>query len=121
MPIREYRCANGHTTEDIYSRGMEPDTVDCPVCTNLAWKIASVPCFALSWVPTTYDVKDVWEGTELEGGGEPNKFTYKSDKIQVDWGQDRKLGANTKIAPASGWKAAQAAFKKTAKEAVKGI
>ena len=119
MPIREYRCPEGHLSEGIYGRGLEPTSIQCPACHSYAVKIASAPAFALSWVPATYDVKDVWEGTPLAGGGEPNKFTYKGDSIFVDHGQDRKLGANTKVVPTSGWAGAKAAFKKTAVEAVK--
>jgi hypothetical protein len=104
-------------TEDLFALDQEPASIQCPFCKGYAVKIASVPAFSLSWAPATYDVKDVWEGTDLEGGGEPNKFSYKSDKIQVDWGQDRKMGANTKVTPASGWEGAKAAFKSSAKDA----
>jgi len=58
----------------------------CPHCGSVSEKIISTPNFTLSWTPVGYDVQDPWEGTALEGAGEPDKLNYESDKIFVDHG-----------------------------------
>lgn len=96
MPLHRFRCCNGHTTELIvpleHSRWQE-----CSECNKMAYQILSCPHFKMGGVIPVNDYDDPWEGTKLEGAGEPNTLYYKSDRIQMDMGASRKPGANTKV------------------------
>lgn len=86
MPIYEYLCPKGHRSEVItLSIKDSSSKVECPQCSSTASKIPSRPQFRLSWVPQVCDdVRDIWEGTPLEGTDGVNHLQYKSDKPFID-------------------------------------
>ncbi len=111
MPIREYRCGQNHVTEEIHSLGREPIRVACSHCGDLAEKIVSLPSFKLFGGTQEYDVKDVWEGTPLEGAGEPSLDAQEAHvaKPFVDRGRKTQIGGGNRAAGRQ-WKQAQQAF-----------
>ena len=89
MPLNDYKCPKGHTTEYWHqlSREVTP-WIECPQCGQQAMKLLSAPKFALSWArPLLDNPKEIWADTPLEGTDGINELTYKSDKIQVDLGK----------------------------------
>jgi hypothetical protein len=46
--------------------------------------------------PVVNDYDDPWEGTSLEGKGEPNTLTYESDKIFLDTGKKTQVGGKAR-------------------------
>lgn len=92
MPIYEFRCCNGHTTEHILPLD-HAKWQPCGKCTFMGYQIPSafrMPCAKIVEKDGEYfklnDCDDPWRGTALEGGGEPDPRTYKSSKVQLDLG-----------------------------------
>jgi len=97
MPLHLFRCCNHHVSEHLvpleHSKWRQ-----CPECDMQAYQIPSAPHFKFSGViPVNDSNDDPWEGTRLEGRGEPNTLYYKSDKIFVDQGVKTQPGANSKV------------------------
>ena len=88
MPLYEYRCDDGHTTEELAPSFEESATsIQCTFCRRVAKRVISLPNMKLAWVPTVVDTaKEIWEGTPLEGTDGVNTVHYRSDKIFVDQG-----------------------------------
>ena len=96
MPLHLFRCANHHVTEHLVPLD-HAKWQQCPECEMMACQIPSAPHFKISGViPVNDSNDDPWEGTRLEGAGEPNVLTYKSDKIQVDLGKKTQVGGKAK-------------------------
>jgi putative FmdB family regulatory protein len=106
MPIYEYRCKSCQkVSEHLFIGGysdLEGKVFPCPTCgCQETEKMLSTPAFTLSWAPCQYDVADPWEGTALEGAGEPDKLNYESEKIFIDHGVETKQGGETR--PKKDW------------------
>ena len=86
MPLYEYICKDGHRNEDLFpSLEAAPGEGVCPHCGSDTVRIASLPSFRLSWVPRVVDsVKEVWDGTPLEGTDGVNPLYYESKKMMFD-------------------------------------
>lgn len=124
MPLRHYRCAEGHTTEELFPLDHHPKKLTCLVCGAIADNVPTSASMKLFGGTDKYDVKDVWEGTPLENMGEPSLDAmehYKSTKEQVDFGVIKSPGARSKQAPGRQWDQAQAAMRQVAEEAVAGL
>jgi hypothetical protein len=128
MPIREYRCDEGHTTEEIYGMGKEPAEIQCPMCELTATKIVSICASRIFGGCQTYDVKDVWEGTPLAGMGEPSlqeknrkKHTWDRPTMTFDQSRTVKPGAGRNVKHGHGWEGAKAAMRETAKDAARKV
>lgn len=94
MPIHRFRCCNKHVTEHIVPlehNKWQP----CGTCEMMAYQIPST-CNFRGFTISVNDYDDPWEGTGLEGGGEPNTLTYESDKIQVDLGKKTQVSGKAK-------------------------
>ena len=62
-----------------------------------AHQIVSAPNVRFSWViPVNDSSDDPWEGTPLEGKGEPNTLKYESDKPFLDVGKRTQVNGRQK-------------------------
>ena len=95
MPIYEFQCDLGHVTEALLPVEHEK-TLDCR-CGEIASQIHSRVSFKFAGRVEINDGNDdPWEGTPLEGMGEPDVLRYKSDKIFVDQGKKTPVGARNR-------------------------
>jgi len=103
MPIYEFRCPNGHLSEEIWHLASDaPHEIDCPYCTNGAYRIISKPIFHCPEIDQKTGRKifkgDPFEGTPLEGTDGVNEVQYdaavrsgnKSKKIWMEMHDGRK-------------------------------
>lgn len=99
MPNYEYRCpVCGVFDYAVSLSEFDNSTSIACHCGATATRQLSVPWFSLSWAPPNkYDdpKADPWEGTPLEGGGEPDPLNYTSEKIFVDQGTVTQQGGKT--------------------------
>lgn len=97
MPLHIFRCCNHHETELLVP--LEHNKwQQCPECDFMALQIPSCPHFKMGGViPVNDSSDDPWEGTKLEGRGEPNTLYYKSDRMQLDMGRKTQAGKNSTV------------------------
>jgi len=89
MPLRLYKCLQGHETEELY-RSEYPQERSCTRCGGLARYRPSSPTFFMAGDRAPIDTaKEAWGGTALEGCDGKNQTLYESTSVQVDLGQHR--------------------------------
>lgn len=61
----EYECIEGHRSESY--RNYETQTIECPVCTSLAYRVISAPRIALDGVSMHFPTAaDAWANKHEE-------------------------------------------------------
>lgn len=94
MPRYDFRCTLGHVTEKYLP--IEHLKYGVCECGEASIQIPSRIAFKIVGKAVYNDCDDPWEGTPLEGQGEPNVLTYKSDKIFIDQGKKTQVGGRAK-------------------------
>lgn len=98
MPLHHFRCCEGHVSEILVPlEHLKWQKCEHDGCTYMAYQIPSCPNFRINngTIPVD-DSSDPWEGTPLEGGGEPDVLRYRSDKIFLDNGKKTQPNGRAK-------------------------
>lgn len=81
MPLYQYRCHNGHVTDEIVTYDCRNDPVRCTVCHEMAVRIISPVRHEILFRPGYYNTVGSYCETEMEYH---NKYSMAVDKVVQD-------------------------------------
>lgn len=88
MPQYDYVCHRGHRSTELFNSHRDrPDSIKCPLCLAEAKFRISAPRFVIQGQEAPMDdAREIWAGSGLDGTDGIDEFNYKSDHVQVDYG-----------------------------------